>query len=143
MCIIIDANVLSKFLADPPSPDAGPIHNWINNMGGTIIFSTGGKFNKEIGRHARNRLQVLVRRNVARQIPLSRFQDDEKALQGKIKSDDEHILALARSTGARILYTSDKKLIEDFKDKEIIDQPRGKIYSNANNSSLLTKNTCN
>ena len=41
---------------------------------------------------------------------------------GKLcKSDDFHILALAKFTGARVLYTKDRKLITDFKNNILID----------------------
>lgn len=142
MCIIIDANVLSKFLSDPPDADAAPIHDWIKNKGGTIIFSTSGKFAAEVGRKARERLRVLVQRNVAQRVSAKNFQIDADFLKNLIKSDDEHILALARLTGARILYTANRNLMRDFTSKEIIDKPRGKIYSSWKNKTLLTKNTC-
>ena len=34
-------------------------------------------------------------------------------------SDDEHIIALARASGARLLYSNDKDLHRDFKDKNL------------------------
>ena len=58
-------------------------------------------------------------------------------------SDDVHILALARASGARLLYTGDKNLMTDFKTKSIIDNPRGKIYSNAKQKNLLKPGLCN
>ena len=47
------------------------------------------------------------------------------------RSDDEHVLALAVVSGARLLYTNDTALIADFKNREIIANPRGKVYSTA------------
>lgn len=58
------------------------------------------------------------------------------------RSDDPHVLALARATGVRLLYTGDPGLIADFKDKKFIDQPRGKVYSSAANAQLLTRTVC-
>lgn len=55
------------------------------------------------------------------------------------KSDDEHILALARVSGARILASSDKDLKTDFKDKLLINKPRGKIYGSPTHGPLLNK----
>ena len=68
--------------------------------------------------------------------------DDQNTLQGQIRSDDPHVLALARATGVRLLYTGDADLIADFKDKAFLDRPRGKIYSGAANANLLTKSVC-
>lgn len=44
-------------------------------------------------------------------------------------SNDEHIIALAQISGARLLYSNDKKLHKDFGNKNLIDNPRGKVYS--------------
>ena len=44
------------------------------------------------------------------------------------KSNDQHVIALARVSKARILYANDQLLCEDFKDPALITQPRGKIY---------------
>ena len=45
------------------------------------------------------------------------------------RSDDQHILALAIVSGVRLLFTNDDALQDDFNDPEIINQPRGKIYT--------------
>lgn len=49
--------------------------------------------------------------------------------QGGYKSDDPHIIALAQVSRARLLYTNDKELREDFKNKSLINDPEGKLYS--------------
>ena len=43
-------------------------------------------------------------------------------------SNDEHIIALAQVSGARLLYTKDKNLQKDFKNPSLIGNSRGKIY---------------
>jgi len=48
---------------------------------------------------------------------------------GTCRSNDHHIVALAVVSGARLLYTNDRNLTDDFKDKRLIDNPRGKVYS--------------
>ena len=48
-------------------------------------------------------------------------------------SNDEHVIALALVSGARLLYTNDKALIEDFKNRDIVAGPRGRIYTTARN----------
>lgn len=44
-------------------------------------------------------------------------------------SNDAHVIALAQVTGARLLFSNDSALQSDFKNKLLIDQPRGKVYS--------------
>ena len=38
--------------------------------------------------------------------------------------------------------TGDRDLIEDFKDKQFIDRPRGKVYTRAANAKLLAAAAC-
>lgn len=142
MCIIIDANKLGQFLSQPPDADSAPIHNWLENKGGKIVYSTAGRFRAEIGRKARERLRVYFQAGMAVEVDEERFGEDQRQLAAIIRSDDPHVLAMARATNTRILYTADQDLISDFKNKELIDQPRGKIYTNAANSKLLTKSAC-
>ena len=44
-------------------------------------------------------------------------------------SDDEHVIALEQVSGARLLFSNEADLHKDFKSKELIDQPRAKVYS--------------
>ena len=142
MCIIVDANRMGAFLADPPEEDAAPVRRWIDTGGGSVVYSTGGKFAEEIQGRARQRLLRYSQAGRARLVPEDRFIDDQNTLEGQIRSDDPHVLALARATGVRLLYTGDADLIADFKDKAFLDKPRGKIYSGAANTNLLIRSAC-
>ena len=144
MCIIVDANKLGDFLADPVSEDSRPIHDWLNRGRGSIVYSTDGKFAAEIQGRARARSADYVRAGRATLIPGSRFADDERNLETRanLRSDDPHVLALARAAGVRLLYTADGDLISDFKEKRVIDRPRGKVYSGVGNAALLTRSAC-
>ncbi len=66
----------------------------------------------------------------------------------KIKSDDPHVLALAIVSKARILYTHDDDLKDDFKDNKLISN--GKVFRTNNSVRFTTKqrkfldrSTCN
>ena len=143
MCIIIDASVLGKFLANPPGTDALPIHTWLIRRKGKLVYSTGGKFADEIIGKARRRLTDYVRAGLAVEEPRQeRLYEEEQALEDEIESDDPHVLALARVSGARLLYTGDGDLMADFKNKRFIDRPRGKVYSSAANRNLLNRTKC-
>lgn len=140
--MIVDANRLGKFLADPVHEDVAPIREWLDRRGGRIVYSTGGKFAREVGRRLRNKLADYVRAGQATYVSPERFLEDEHTLEPQISSDDPHVLALARATGVRLLYTGDGDLANDFKDKRFIDRPRGKVYSRAGNAHLLTRSAC-
>lgn len=54
---------------------------------------------------------------------------DELRRKDVCVSDDEHVLALAITSGARLLYTNDNLLMDDFRNRDIIPGPPGKIYT--------------
>ena len=111
MCIIVDTNKLKTFLADPPDDDAKPIRKWLDRGKGSVVYSTGGKFGQEIQHpaiqhRAKAKLENYVRAGRAKLIPWCRFAADERYLKTRtdIRSDDWHVLALAREAGVRLLH---------------------------------------
>ena len=143
MCIIVDASKMGDFL-NPEHQDSAPIRKWLRKNG-RLVYSTGGRFAKEIGISGKYKTGLVeyVRAGKARHIPYEQFAEDEKKLiNGHIRSNDPHVLALARFTRTRLLYTGDPELIKDFNDKKLIDDPRGKVYSTAKNADLLTDQVC-
>ena len=143
MCIIVDANCAHSFFSNPRDSDVDPIHKWINGSG-ILVYSIECNFANETSWEAKKKLLTYARSGRAKMIPAEEYDSDIEILKNdpNVKSDDYHILALARASGARILYTKDSKLIDDFKNKKLIDKPRGKIYSSSKNSNLLKRNAC-
>ena len=142
MCIIVDTNRMMDFLSNPDNEDVAPIHKWLNRKLGFLVYSTGGRFADELQKKVRRLLEEQTRAGNAKLIPQDEFKEDEQSLLGNsaVRSDDCHILALARASNARILFTSDQNLVEDFKNKTLIDKPRGKIYSGKQNENELLNN---
>ena len=73
----------------------------------------------------------------------------EVATTGLCRSNDQHVIALAQVSGARLLYANDGDLQRDFKKKALIGSPRGKVYSTKkhpelrpHHKQLLRRNTC-
>ncbi len=144
MCMIVDANKLGSLLSDKPTADVVPIHDWLNKRSGKLVYSTDGGFADEAGGRSAKRLAGYARAGRATVIPTEAFAEDERQLRNNkgLRSDDPHVLALARYSRARVLYTADADLIRDFKDKQFIAKPRGKVYSGSQNARLLTRSTC-
>jgi hypothetical protein len=58
-----------------------------------------------------------------------------------VRSNDVHILALARVSGARVLFLRDNNLHSDFKNTKIL-RPKGKIYQGQRHKKLLDEVLC-
>ena len=133
MCAIIDANVRDQVFGKR-RPKAGEfLFNWLNSDTGSRKIVVGGKLLEELSSSENFntwlRTALLVGR--AQRIPDKEVDNATKDLQEQRKctSNDEHVVALAKVSGARLLFTNDKDLQNDFKCRQILEGVRGKIYT--------------
>lgn len=138
MCAILDSSVVHKVF-DVDRPEAGKaFFDWINSGKGTLIV--GGKLLAE--------LDGMIafqewRRQAIQAGRVKRYRDRNVEDRTKIltreescKSNDQHVIALAQVSGARLLYSDDGDLHADFKNDSLINRPRGVVYSTKNCDNL-------
>lgn len=101
----------------------------------------GGKLTQELSNNSsvRRFLRVLQQAGRAISFPDNLIEQEIRNVNalGLCVSNDEHIIALARISGARTLCSNDTDLHTDFKNRELVSNPRGRIYQNAEHKSLL------
>lgn len=131
MCAILDANVAGQVFgaARPTAGDA--FFRWIHEGRGRLVV--GGRLLQELDRNGAFkewRRQALL---AGRIMHLNDEAVDGRTRQlekeSACRSDDEHVVAVAQLSGARLLYSNDGDLQSDFRDNALIDQPRGRVYS--------------
>lgn len=141
MCVIVDTSVASLVFSPQPAPDFEPLRRWLEDprKDGRLVF--GGKLSRELEKlgAARRYLRTLHQAGRATFFPDEKLKREETELSASpiVRSNDPHILALARVSGARTLCTNDNDLREDFKDRRIIGKPPGSLYTHAKNDHLL------
>lgn len=140
MCAIIDANVIDEVFGSNPTPAGEKFRDWINKGSGRLIC--GGKLLEELKKGKKG---SSIKKDSAKRFgewafvaehtgKMKKINDEEvktraEQIQKKsIRSNDPHILALAQASGARLLYSNDKDLHKDFKNRDLI-SPAGFIYS--------------
>ena len=140
MCAIVDANVGHEVFDPDRQTGAGRFfYNWLMRPnGGTIVV--GGALLRELNRSEafRRFFGDRLLANRARLIPdddVGRAQEQIRS-QGSHSSNDEHILALARVSGARLLFTNDRALQDDFRDRSIVGGTRGRVYTTRERSDV-------
>lgn len=137
MCVILDANLFGKF-DEPGNEDMKPLHRWLDNQNGRIVYTNTEKFEEEWkGSKGQNRLNSLRQSGQLKLIRKQEVASRQAALKDELQSDDEHIIALAIEAGAKVLVSSDRALHQDF--KNIVG---GSIYQTKAHSRLLNKDTC-
>ncbi len=141
MCVIVDTNVApSVLLANRSNNDYEPIRNALKN--GRARLVAGGRLRRELGKSYEIRKKFLEyeRSGRARLIADKDVDREEQIVvtEGLCRSNDEHIIALARVSGARLLCTDDGDLEDDFGDRNILD-PRGNVYKYSNHVHLIRR----
>ena len=131
MCAIVDKNVVHEVFGNSERPEAGKkFFDWLESRGRLVI---GGKVRRELTQQLNFVEWSSQATQAGRAIEYSDEEIDElteKLKQhGGCKSDDCHIIALAQISGARLLHSNDDKLRDDFRNKQILNNPRGKIYN--------------
>ena len=129
-------------------------YQWLVDQGTIVV---GGKELREalyIRHDGKERQVINELRSAGRIIEKKDNRVDARAIELRMDnscvSNDEHIIALAQISGARLLYSNDKKLHKDFGNKNLIDNPRGKVYSTLRDTGFsrsrrerLQRHVCN
>lgn len=138
MCVILDTNCIGRFIKGT-NEDIKPVRHWVYKKNGKIVYAATEKFRAEWkGSKARDLMRELQRRNKFIEVPAQDVQERENELKEIIKSDDEHIIALALVAEVKVLVSDDNTLIADFKNHIA----QGKVYKTKKHTHLLKKDTC-
>lgn len=142
MCMIVDVNIAHRVLLSDNDVDFGHVHTSLfGNKKPRAKLVYGGKLADEYSRNGALRRIVLQLNSAGR---ARRIADDvvtEEALSvsesGSCRSNDAHIIALARLTDVRLLCSQDNDLHADFTNAQLLSKPRGKVYQNSSHRHLL------
>lgn len=133
MCVIVDANLASAVFGSPTHPDFMPVMDWLQCKGRLVY---GGQLTHELEQAGvRKYLLELNRAGRAVPWPDAKIASEEKRV--RCRSNDPHVIALARVSGARTLCSRDKRLHADFKDPKLVSNPRGSVYQTRQHRRLL------
>ena len=134
--IIIDANVAAALSANPLHSDAHPVKQSVEEK--RLRIAIGGRLTTElISARLRHWLSELIRSGSVLQYRSKQINQEVRNVErmGVCVSNDTHIIALARVSGVRLLYSHDHKLHRDFACKRLVQ--KGKIYQSRKHSHLL------
>lgn len=137
MCAIVDNNVRSEVFGDTQT-EAGKF--FLDSLGRNRQLVVGGKLLQELSEYENFRrwLSVALGAGQAKLVDEEEVESETRSLQSQAqcRSNDEHIIALARVSRARLLFTNDLDLQKDFTNYRLISTPRGKIYTTVQSQRL-------
>lgn len=142
MCLIIDTNVVSRVFFGASDPDFSSLHGCLfGNANPRVEIAYGGQLRREYlkNRKVATVLRVMDQAGRAAQYPDKAVDAETDTVEntGLCVSDDPHVIALAKVSGARVLCSHDKDLHTDFTNKALLDSPRGKVYQESSHDHLL------
>ena len=131
MCAILDNNVRHEVFGDNQTEAGKFFLDWLDKKDGILVV--GGKLLQELSGYSNfvQWLQQALLSNRARRISDQEVNNETENLREQriCQSNDEHVLGLARASGARLLFTNDQDLTSDFKNRQIIPGVRGRVYT--------------
>ena len=140
MCVIVDNNVAARALVHD-DVDFLPVKRAVLQRRHKLVH--GGKLTDELTKNTllRRVLMTFDRTGLSRIVPRNSLEPLERQLvdDGACESNDQHIVALAIVSGARVLCTEDRPLKRDFKNRALIARPAGRIFQNATHHQLVAR----
>ena len=134
MCAIVDADVVHQ-LVGPKQTEAGKrFREWLDSGRGELVV--GGKNALELTHNKNFERWFVEARRLGRRVRLIResmIEEAEGQLGGTVTSNDLHVIALALVSGARLLFTDDRRLRNDFRNPAVISGPDGRVYTTRGN----------
>lgn len=131
MCAILDANVTAEVFGRAKTPAGQKFREWLDS--GRSFLVMGGKLADELIHDGRFRAWSRTAIQYGRLQMVDRAKVDQRAAElhnsNACISDEEHVIALAQLSGARLLFSNESNLHTDFKSKSLIDGPPGKVFS--------------
>lgn len=142
MGLIIDANCSHKIASTPVHDDFSPVLAALLKGSAKLVYG-GSKLLQEYNRVDDVRRLILRLDQAGRTLKIKSAEVDQR--QNELEeakactSDDPHVIALAQISGTRLLCTHDQALHDDFKNRELIRDPRGSVYQRNTHAHLLQK----
>ncbi len=131
MCAILDNDVVHEVFGQNRPAAGKAFFDWIDSGGGRLVG--GGRLFRELVRNENFRAWWQAATASGR---VDRVGDEvveaetvRLAARKACRSNDPHVIALALVSGARLLYSNDRRLGDDFRNRKLIGNPPGKVYT--------------
>ena len=133
MCVILDADRVGLVFGRNPSPAGRDLLDWLEQPHASRPrpqLVVGGRLMQELTQNGTfaKWAEEATKDGRVRRFPDVDIAREESALPSNhCRSNDRHIIALARTSRARILYSNDGALQDDFRDLRLVPNPRGRL----------------
>ena len=138
MGVIVDANAASEVFSQNRTQAGEHFRRHITN--GRGFLSSGGKNLAELrkvgGFREWEKSALQYRRLRYEDSRSIKQRTDALVAQRACQSDDEHVIALADIGCGRLVFSNDRALQRDFRNPDLVNNPRGQVFSTLRNKHL-------
>ena len=132
MCSIVDADSADVIFGEDPPEGAARFLRWLKQGKYRLVIG-GRRLEEELQGTSRETQIFMAQAQAAGLIWIENWdrvnEREAMLIQSRsCASNDEHIIAVAQISGARLLYSGDQRLHADFRDANLLDNPRGRVY---------------
>ncbi len=138
MCIVLDASRFGKF-QKPADENMKPVRDWVFRGYGKIAYANTEDIKREWDKEAPKVRTQLQRRAKLKLVPTNAVRIKQAELEGKTKSNDAHIIALAIVAEVKLLVSDDNDLCCDFSNPDLVG---GEVYQTKDDQDKLTEVFC-
>jgi hypothetical protein len=139
MCLIVDANLCSIVFKKTSDTSYQKLRDALFSNRVSILH--GGELTNEYFKAGvLDVVASLAQSGRAFKVETALIEAQIQEIAGLCESNDLHVIALARADRkrGRVLCTKDQALQNDFKNKALVDKPRGTIYSPTRHKQSLS-----
>lgn len=132
-CAILDADCAAEVFGRDSSEAGEVFRQWVTE--GQVRLMYGAGLREELGELTKFTQWAASRPPTLRYYGEPSLREVKAGLEarrrpnGEIRSNDTHVLAIAIVSGARLLYSRDKKLRTDFTNRNVVSEPQGRLYN--------------
>lgn len=141
MCLIVDASARDDVFGKNRTLAGEQLFRWLERPSARLVL--GGKLTEELS--SSNSFERWAETAIAdgRVRSFSRdevgAETDSLAADWQGSSNDQHVIALARISRARVLYAIDGDLREDFRNPALVPPPRGRLYPTGDSRNAMRR----
>lgn len=130
MCVILDNDVCHEIVGPNSTAVGEYLRKWLTSGKSKLVI--GGQLRRELSKNGPvlQWLAQALNSGIAETFSDGPIDDLARRIRGACESNDSHVIALARISGARLLFTRDRALMKDFKNTQLLGgRVKGRIYT--------------
>ncbi len=141
MCVILDASARDNVFGKERTVAGKQFFDWLETSAARLII--GGKLTEELAGNPKFEewATEAIADGRVRTISDGQIGQETERLSAQWagRSNDQHVIALARISRARVLFANDTRLRDDFRNLDLVPKPQGKLLPDGESANAAQR----